>query len=161
MTAKEKEQQQVITYVQGGEYYSNTTDEKLDKGKVEGARKEKMKCFERMGVYKKVPYTQSVERTGRKLVGIKWVDVREPDGRYRSRPVAKEFNDGIDETMHAAIPPLEALENADGKSFAVREEHRRDSVVVAEDDKCTVTIDVDVHRAFFNAHANPEPYVEL
>ena len=92
MTAEEKEQQQVITYVQGDEYYSNITDKKLDEEKVKGARKEEMKNFERMGVYKKVPYTQSVERTGRKLVGIKWVDVRKPDGRYRSRPVAKEFD---------------------------------------------------------------------
>ena len=103
--------------MQGGEYYSNVTDEKLDKDKVEGARREEMKCFERMGVYKKVPYTQSFERTGRKLVGIKWVDVREPDGKYRSRRVAEEVNDVIDETMHATMPPLEALENADGKSL--------------------------------------------
>ena len=50
MTAEEKVQQQVITYVQGDEYYSNTTDKKLDEEKVKSARKEDMKNFERMGL---------------------------------------------------------------------------------------------------------------
>ena len=48
--AGEKVQQQVRTYVQRGEYYSNITEEKLDKDKVGGARKEDMKYFERVGV---------------------------------------------------------------------------------------------------------------
>ena len=70
VTAEEREPQQAITYVQGSEYLSNVTGEKLDKDKMKGAGKEEMKYFERVGVYKKVPRTQAVERTG-----IKWVDV--------------------------------------------------------------------------------------
>ena len=52
MIAEEKEQQQVITYVQGGEYKREITHEKLDKDKVEGGRKGEMKFLERMGVFR-------------------------------------------------------------------------------------------------------------
>ena len=34
-------------------------------------------------------------------------------------------------------------------------------MVDAEDDQCPVMIHVEVHRAYFNAHADPETYVEL
>ena len=95
--AENRQQQQELMFVQGDEYYSDISDEKLDKEKVEGARKDEMKYFERMGVYKRVPCEQAIERTRRTAIGIKWFDAKKPDGGYRSRPVAKEFNDGIHE----------------------------------------------------------------
>ena len=122
VTAEETEQPQVIPYVQGGDYHSNITDEKLDKDKVEDALMEEMRYFARMGVHKKVSYTQAVERTGRTCI--------------RSRPGAKEFNDGIDETMHAAMPPLEALKMLTAKCSA-REQQRRDKMVNPKEDSCS------------------------
>ena len=66
--AEERAPQQVITYVKEvSTHSSNVTDDNLDKDKV--ARNEEMKYSERMGVYKKVQYTQAVERTGRTPIG--------------------------------------------------------------------------------------------
>ena len=62
--------------------------------------------FEAMGVYKKVLYAQAVERTGRRPIGIKWIDVNNADRRHSSRLVAKEFNNGMDQAMSSATRPL-------------------------------------------------------
>ena len=107
----------------------------LDKKKVAEARREEMKHFEAMGVYKKVPYAQAIERTGRRPIGIMWVDVKKADGRQRRRQVAKEFSNGIDQTMR---PPLEALKMLTVK-LAAREPQRRDTKIAPGDD-------VDVHN---------------
>ena len=73
------------------------------------------------GSFKKVPYKQAVERTGREPIGFKCVDVKKPDGKYRSRLVAEAFKTGINESLHAAMPPLEALNMMPAK-FAAREQ---------------------------------------
>ena len=149
VTAEENEPQHAITYVQGGEYDSNVTGDELDKDKVEGAGKEEMKYFERMGDTRKY-------HTRRLSKGLESSGSTSPDGRYHGRLVAKQFIDGVDET----VPPLETFEMLIVK-FAAREQQRRDKVVNPEDDNCTVMIHVDVHRAYLYAHAKPETYVEL
>ena len=58
---------------------------------------------------------RSLKRTGRKSIGIRWLDVKIPNGRYLSRLVAKEFNDGMGETMHAALPALGEFYKASSK----------------------------------------------
>ena len=63
-----------------------------------------MKYFEAMGVHKKVPYEQAIERTGRQPTDIKCVDVKKDDGRHKSKLVAKEFNNGTDQALYAATP---------------------------------------------------------
>ena len=73
--------------------------------------------------------------------------------------MAKQFIDGVDENVHAAMPPLEAFEMLTVKLTA-REQQRRDNVVNPEDDNCTVMIHVDVHRAYLYADAKLETYVE-
>ena len=98
-----------VNYMVGDGFYDEATGEKLDKEKVIEARAEEMRYYHTMGVYVKVPYEQAVERTGKRPTGIKWVGVKKGDGRYRSRLVAKEFNDGTDQAVHAAAPPLKAL----------------------------------------------------
>jgi hypothetical protein len=58
------------------------------------AREEEMKEFRKLEVYVKVPVKECMERTGRKAIGVKWVDVNNRDERrleYRSRLVAKEI----------------------------------------------------------------------
>ena len=87
-----------------------TTDEKARQEKVAEARREEMKYFEAMGVFRKVLDSQAIERTGRRPTGITWVDVKKADGRHRSRLVG---NDGIDQAMYVATPPLKALIAAD------------------------------------------------
>ena len=53
-----------------------------------------MKEFRKHDVYSKVPIKECLEKTGRKPIGAKWVDVNKGDERrpeYRSRLVAKEI----------------------------------------------------------------------
>ena len=71
-----------------------------------------MKEFRKHDVYSKVPIKECLEKTGRKPIGVKWVDVNKGDeGRpeYRSRLVAKEIKKDKREDLFAAARPLEAL----------------------------------------------------
>ena len=70
-----------------------------------------------------------------------------PNGRYRSRLVAKEFNDGMGETMHAALPPLGEV-NMRAAKFAAREQPG-DTMANPDGDSCTVMVHMDVIRAYF------------
>ena len=149
-----------MAYMEAGEYYDETTKEKLDAQQVIAARKEELKYFRGMDVYDKVPYEQAMEKTGRRPIGIKWVDVKKADGRHRSRLVAKEFNDGVDQNMHAATPPLEVLKLLITK-LADREKQRMDQEEDPESDEATILIHIDVHRAYFNAKAREDTYVEV
>ena len=83
-------------------------------------------------VQDKVPCAQAIGRTGRRLVGTKWVDVKKADGRHRSRLVAKEIINGIDQAIRAAKPPLEALTLFMVK-FAAREQERRNTKIAPGD----------------------------
>ena len=74
--------------------------------------------------------------------------------------VAKEFKDGIDEIMHAAMRPLETSTMLRARC-AAREQERRDTMVDPEGDDCPVMIHVDVRRAYFHAMAEPNTLAEL
>ena len=117
----------------GDEFYDEATDEKFDK----------KKCFDALGVYKKVPYAQAIERTGRRPKGIKWVDVKKADGRHKRRLVAMEFNNKVDQAMYAPTPPLAALKLLTVK-LAARQRERRDTKVAPDDNNNSVMIHVDV-----------------
>ena len=54
----------------------------------------------------------TVKGRGGKVIRGRWVDTNKGDSTapdYRARFVGKEFNTGIDPTLYAATPPLEAL----------------------------------------------------
>ena len=51
------------------------------------------------------------ERTGKKPIGVRWVDVNKGDEKnpeYRSRLVAREVNKEKRNDLFAGMPPLEA-----------------------------------------------------
>ena len=51
-------------------------------------------------------------RYGRKVIGVRWIDINKGGSispKYRSRIVAKKFEDSIAHEMFAATPPAEAL----------------------------------------------------
>ena len=55
---------------------------------------------------------QCTERTGKKPIGTRWVDINKGDDintDYRSLIVAQEFNDHKRDDRFAATPPLEAI----------------------------------------------------
>lgn len=59
-----------------------------------------------MGVCKKVPYRDTLEVTGKKPIGVKWVEVLKTSRKHRSWLVFKEFNNGDGPDMYAPTPPL-------------------------------------------------------
>ena len=66
--------------------------EPLDPAEVRKARKEEIRYFKEMNVYKKVPLAECWAKTGRAPIGVRWVDVNKGDSKnknYRSRLVAK------------------------------------------------------------------------
>ena len=59
---------------------------------VRKARMEEMEYFRSMNVYRKVPIAECIEKTGRKPIAVRWVDINKGDTvnhNYRSRLVAK------------------------------------------------------------------------
>ena len=67
--------------------------------------------FKRRGAYTKVPADEALERTGKKPITVRWVDVNEGDDRnpeYRSRLVVREVRRLQLDAAFAAMPPLGA-----------------------------------------------------
>ena len=84
----------------------------LDPVKVKAARQEEIDYIRKMGLYVKVPITECFEKTGKKPIGVRWIDVNKQDANnplYRSRLVGKDFNTHNDMSLYAATPPIEAL----------------------------------------------------
>ena len=110
-----------------------------------------MDFFERMGVLsERLPKAVAKARGG-KIIQGRWVDTNKGDTAkpdYRARFVGKEFNTGVDASLYAATPPLEAL-----KLLIAHAASRRDQGV-------HVMLS-DVKRAYFHALAKRELYVEL
>ena len=83
----------------------------LEPDKVIAARGEEMSFFDKLGVYRRVPRAM-IKQVGGKIVTVKWLDTNKSDRdapNYRSRLVAREYNDSKDDTLYASTPPLEAL----------------------------------------------------
>ena len=73
-----------------GYYVDDVDGSKLDKNMVKKARKEAMTVFKEMRVYEYVKRADIVNKMGKKIVGVIWVDVAK-NGAVRSRLVAQEF----------------------------------------------------------------------
>ena len=120
----------------------------MDPKKVQEAREEELRELERR-VYGKVSVEECWEKTGKDPIGVRWVDVRKPCGRYRSRLVAKDFrprsrrNDI--EGLYASMPPLELV-----KSLIARAAVMGDKVML-----------IDIKKAHLYAPIEGEVFVEL
>ena len=90
-----------------------------------------------------------------KIIKTKWIDINKGDEKspvMRSRLVGKEFNDGIDENMFAATPPLEALRLFVSDAATVEG---------GGDGEGKAMMLNDVARAFFEAAVKRDICVEL
>ena len=79
---------------------------------VEAARALEMEFFQKMRVYDIVSQAEARKSGKGKVIKGRWIDTNKGDTErpdYRSRFVGKEFNTGVDATLYAATPPLEAL----------------------------------------------------
>lgn len=111
------------------------------------------------GLYVKVPLQECWDRTGKKPITVKWVDINKGDEKnpeYRSRLVAREINTGKEERIFVATPPLETMRIlqsmavTEGWGFKQKNKKRRKKLYF-----------IDVRRAYFHAPARRDVYVEL
>ena len=94
------------------EAFDDVTGAYLDPKLVREARAAEIQYFRKLGVYKKVPISKCFETTGQAPISVRWIDVNKQDDispKYRSRLVARQFNQNADLEMFAATPWLEAL----------------------------------------------------
>ena len=74
--------------------WDDMSGKELDWELVAAARTEEMEEFRKHQVYVKVPIKECWEKTGKKPIGVRWVDINKGDQvnpEYRSRLVAKEI----------------------------------------------------------------------
>ncbi len=130
------------------------------------ARQQEMDYFASKGVWRKRPRSEAFERTGKRPISVKWVDVNKGDDEhpmYRSRLVACEFRMPGDESIFAPTPPLEALRTVvsmAATNLKGQMQHVRD----ADSEMRTQVAVIDISRAYFNAKKDPNKdptYVDL
>jgi len=140
-------------------YWDEVSGKELDPVRVQSARAEEMVEFKKHKVYVKVPLAQCWAQTGKKPIGVRWIDINKGDvknPKYRSRLVAMEFNCGKREDLFAATPPVEAKKLL--MSLAMTEGYGYDRQGNAQELKLDF---IDVRRAFFHAPCLREVYVAL
>ena len=126
------------------EAWDDVTGKALDPKAVRQARLKEMKYVKEKEVWQPISRDEA-RRRGWKVVKTRWIDINKGDEdtpNYRSRLVAKEFNDGAGEGLFASTPPLEALRFLISEAATVR---------VGEDWEAKVIMVNDVARAFFEA----------
>jgi len=142
-----------------GSFWDEVSGNRLNSEEVVAARLDEIKQLHSHHVYDKVPLTECWESTGRNPVKVKWIDINKGDNvnhEYRSRLVAKEIKMDKRLDLFAATPPLEAKKLF--FSAAVTEGIGYD----AGYQQSGMKIDfIDISRAFFQADAIREVYVEL
>ena len=94
------------------EFRDDRTGRPLDLVKVRAAREEELKELERR-VFVEADVEECVRVTGKKPIGVRWVDVDKGFGVYRNRLVAKDFrpNSRVDDVqgLCGATLPLELV----------------------------------------------------
>jgi hypothetical protein len=101
-------------------------------------------------VYKKVPRSQCLSRTGKNPITVRWVDINKGDAlnpNYRSRLTAREIKKNARPDLFAATPPIEALKCV----LSIATSGSRSQKIMIN----------DVKRAYFYAPAVREVYVEI
>lgn len=140
------------------DYYDDISGERLPSHEVNKARADEIEQIKIYGLYTKVPISECLNKTGKKPLKTRWVDVNKGDKTnpdYRSRLVAKEIKRDKRLDLFAATPPLECKKML--FSFAVT-----NGIGFVGNRKDGMKIDfIDVSRAYFHAPVRREVYIEL
>ena len=121
---------------------------------VREARMAEMEYFKKMKVYQKVSRSRCLQVTGKGPIGVRWIDVNkqgEDDPLYRSRLVAKDFNNYKDPDLYTATPPLELLRLIISIAASRR----------SKDGKQWKLMVNDVSRAYFYAESLKPTFVQI
>ena len=134
--------------------WDDVTGEQLDSGEVKRARMVEIGYVREKRVWRKITRAEAMKR-GIKVIKTRWLDINKGDKwnpNYRSRFVAKEFNDGRggEAAWFAATPPLEALKLVLSDAATRRAGRGRRAIMIN-----------DVARAFFEAPVKRDICIEL
>ena len=128
--------------------HDDVTGKELDPEEVVKARAVELGYIAQKGVWVKMLRSEAKRRSIR-IVGTRWLDINKGDEEvenYRSRLVAKDFNQGKEEGIFAATPPLEALKLLISDVATVGEKGTEEKILMVN----------DVARAFFEADMRKE-----
>jgi hypothetical protein len=134
--------------------WDDVSGEELNPMEVKKARSKEMKYIEEKGVWRVVSRREAESR-GVKIIKTRWIDIDKGDKtqpNYRSRLVAKEYNDGEQEGLFASTPPLEALRLIISMTATMSKgKSAKEKVIMTN----------DVARAFFEAKMKRTVCVEI
>ena len=91
--------------------WDDVNGNELDAELVKQARVAEMEYFEKLGVYERVDRSHQKSTNGN-IITTMWLAVNKGDAQcpeYRSRIAGRETRRGVDDSLYAATPPLEAL----------------------------------------------------
>lgn len=117
---------------------------------VRAARAQEINYARTMGLYKKVPVSERVRKTGEQPISVRWIDNNKGDmgnPDHPSRFVAREFNIRKNDDPFAAAPPLEARKTI--------------LLTTAGCNTGEVTMINDISRAFVHAKRQGEVFVQF
>ena len=132
--------------------WDDLTGASLDPIEVRRARMVEIEYARRKKVWTKIRRAEA-RRRGLKIIKVRWIDVNKGDAldpNIRCRLVAKEFNNGVEDGLFAATPPLEALRLLVSSAATVKTGAENNVIMIN-----------DVSRAFFEAPINREVCIEL
>ncbi len=147
----------------------------LDPRRVREARIKEMEYFRQMGVYERSTTEECKAKTGKKPIKLRWVDTNKSNSEdrpdYRSRLVAKEYKTGWRPDLYSGTPPLEAVRillamtavaQYDIDAWGpVGEVSDTDEGYHAREYSNVAILYSDISRAYFNAAAQEDKYIEL
>ena len=116
-------------------YVDDLTGQPLPPGLCKAACAEELAYFKSKGVWELRKVAEALQRTGRRPISVRWVEVNKGDSenpRIRSRLVAREIRGPRQEACFAPIPPLENMRMV--RSFAVTEISRQKPKTWAQSD---------------------------
>jgi len=137
-----------------GGAWDDVSGVELDMKKVMEARKVEIGYVHVKKVWTKIPRRVAVAN-GWKIIKTRWIDINKGDSKnpnYRSRFVGKEFNNGAEDNLFAATPPLEALRLLVSELATEHEDEKENDNVMMVN---------DVARAFFEAWTERDICIEL
>ena len=134
----------------GGGAWDDVTGMPLDRKSVQKARAEEIEYIRSKNVWTKITRVEA-QRRGMKIIKARWIDINKGDDEkpnYRSRFVAKEYNQGEEQGLFAGTPPLEAMRYIIHRAATVG---KQENIVMIN----------DVARAFFEATVKRAVCVEI
>ena len=88
------QEEEELAKAEEGEFWGSVGGVPLKADWVKQTRQDELREFAKLQVYTKVPISECWEKTGKKPIGVTWVDINKGDeanSEYRSRLVAKEI----------------------------------------------------------------------